>query len=61
VKVAVDILRQTNAFDKGNPFWAIREFDDIIKHDTLLLLACELEEKVGTTSLGILGPAPASP
>lgn len=36
---AIELLASVNAFEVGNPFWRIREFDDADKHDTLPLVA----------------------
>jgi hypothetical protein len=41
---ALKLLRQVNAFEVGNPFWAIRCFDDTDKHDTMTLVAVALPE-----------------
>jgi hypothetical protein len=38
-KVAVDIFNRVDAFKVGNPFWAIRCFDDTDKHETISLVA----------------------
>jgi hypothetical protein len=35
-----ELLRDLDAFQIGNPFWRIREFDDTDKHNTLTLVAC---------------------
>jgi len=42
-KRAVDLLWSIYAFEIGNPFWRIREFDDADKHDTMVLAACQIQ------------------
>lgn len=43
LKAAVDILWSVNAFQVGNPFWEINEFDNADKHDTMTLVATSLD------------------
>lgn len=49
MKEVVDLLFRSNAFEVGNPFVRIRDFDDADKHDTMMLVACALSDYAITT------------